>query len=168
MKRETDPLTGLYNRQLLQELLTWEVARADRHQLPLTMLILDIDHLKQVNDAYGHSVGDNLLKFFAAVLASSGRRGDFAFRSGGDEFSMLMPDTDLKGGLHVREKIRKRIGASGFIAALGLARNVSVTIAVCEYEGGAGRHTFMKRVEEALSRAKNDGDDGLSAVALPV
>ncbi|WP_252724257.1 GGDEF domain-containing protein [Vibrio hepatarius] len=107
-----DELTQLYNRRALEELLPTEVARAHRHDLPLSIVLLDIDHFKQVNDTYGHQVGDEVLRITGRVLKLHTRRDDLSFRYGGEEFMVLLPNTDIEKALIVAEKLREEIEES--------------------------------------------------------
>src|SRR5439155_1043739 len=96
-KANTDALTGIYNNRFFHEVLARQVARADRHLLPLAILMLDVDDFKRVNDVHGHMAGDAALKSLSGILQLSVRREDFVFRYGGDEFGIILPDTDLQG-----------------------------------------------------------------------
>ena len=156
-----DFVTGVNNTRFFNEVVTSELERADRHQLPLTILCIDVDHFRQVNDTYGHVAGNDVLKAVADLVRSSVRRTDLVFRFGGDEFTVLLPGTDLEGGLRVAEYIRHSIATSELLAAAG---PVTVTVAACEYELGESRRAFLARAEEALSRAKRDRDDGLNGL----
>src|SRR5262249_27305122 len=128
----TDSLTGVHNLRYLDKVLSWEVARADRWQLPLIMLMLDIDGFKRVNDMHGHVVGNTVLKSLAAILRSSVRPQDFVFRSGDDEFCVVLPGAHLNGGLQVRERILSRI--ENLDLPTGLSGKVTATVAVCQYK----------------------------------
>jgi len=160
----TDSLTGLHNLRYLDKVLSWEVVRADRWQLPLTMLMLDIDCFKRVNDMHGHLAGNTVLKSLAAILRSSVRPQDFVFRLGGDEFCIVLPSADLNGGLLVRERILNRIETANLLP--GLSEKVTVTISVCKYEAGLGPSHFVVRAKEALLRAKRDGHDDESSIPV--
>src|SRR5215510_11828160 len=132
----TDSLTGLHNLRYLDKVLSWEVVRANRWQLPLTMLMLDIDGFKRVNDMHGHVAGNTVLKSLAAILRSSVRPQDFVFRSGSDEFCIVLPGANLNGGLLVRERILSRIENLDLLT--GLSGKVTATVAVCQYQAGLG------------------------------
>jgi diguanylate cyclase (GGDEF)-like protein len=155
-----DFVTGVNNTRFFNEVVTSEIERADRHHLPLTILSIDIDHFRQVNDTYGHLAGNDVLKVVADVVRSSVRRTDLVFRSGGDEFTVLLPGTDGEGGRRVAEYIRHSIATSELVASAG---QITVTVAACEYQSGESRRAFLSRTAEALSRAKRDRD-GLDSV----
>jgi len=160
-----DHLTGLYNPRYLNKVLTEEIARAEDRHAPLTMLMLDIDDLKLVNGISGHIAGNRVLESVADIVRSSVRLNDFVFRSGGDEFVVLLPGIGLDLGLHIGENIRNTVGTS-FLALVG---KITATIAGCEYKAGEGPERFMTRLDDAMFRAKRGGeDDGLSSVWAPV
>src|SRR5499426_3054841 len=160
----TDSLTGVHNLRYLDKVLSWEVVRADRWQVPLIMLMLDVDGFKRVNDMHGHVVGNTVLKALAAILRSSVRPQDFVFRSGGDEFCIVLPGADLNGGLQVRERILTCIQTSDLLPHL--SEKVTATIGVCEYKVGLGRSHFVLRAKEALLRAKRDLHDDESGIPV--
>src|SRR5262249_49796984 len=153
----TDSLTGLHNLQYLEKVLSWEVVRADRWRLPLTMLMLDIDSFRRVNEMHGHLAGNTVLKSLAAILRSSVRPQDFVFRFGAHDFSPVLPGADLNGVLQVRKRILISIKTTYFFPPL--SKKLSATIGVCEYKVGLGRSHFVLRAKEALLRAKRDLHD---------
>ena len=155
----TDPLTGLYNRRYMESHADALVERAAARGKPLSVLIIDIDHFKAVNDTYGHEAGDDVLREFSDRLRSCIRGIDLACRHGGEEFVVVMPDTDLGVANKVAERIRRRVAAEPFPIERG-SRSVEVTISV----GLAGRigpqdkaALIMKRADAALYLAKRDG-----------
>jgi diguanylate cyclase (GGDEF)-like protein len=152
-----DYLTGVFNTRYLNKALIEEIARSDDHDTPLTMLMLDIDAFKRVNDTFGHLVGDDVLKSVAGILRSCVRSSDFVFRFGGDEFIVLLPGIGLDRGLHIANNIRDRIGTSSF----GLVCKITVTIAACEHETGEAPERFLARADQAMYRAKRGGDDDM-------
>jgi len=105
----TDSLTGLYSHSHSIERLHQEAANAKRYETPLTMMMLDIDLFKAVNDTYGHVAGDEVLKGVADIISSNVREGDIAGRYGGEEFILVLPNTPLDGGLAIAERIRRRV-----------------------------------------------------------
>jgi diguanylate cyclase (GGDEF)-like protein len=152
-----DFVTGVNNTRFFNEVVTSEIERADRHQLPLTILCIDIDHFRRVNDTYGHVAGNDVLKVVADVVRSSVRRTDLVFRSAGDMFTVLLPGTEGEGGRRVAEYIRHSIATSELLAFAG---QITVTVAACEYELGESRRAFLARAADALSRGKRDRDEG--------
>ena len=155
----TDALTGLYNRRYMESHADALVERAAARGKPLTVLIIDIDHFKAVNDTYGHDAGDDVLREFSDRLRSCIRGIDLACRYGGEEFVVVMPDTDLGIANKVAERIRRRVAAEAFPIDRG-SRNVEVTISI----GLASRigpqdnsALIMKRADAALYLAKRNG-----------
>ena len=163
----TDRLTGLFNRRFFDAMLLNEVSRATRHRVPLTMLLADLDHLKEVNEFHGHTFGDMVLKILASILGSSIRQEDIVARYGGDEFAILLPHTDLRGGQVLRDRIQDRIDTSDALSALGQQFKISITVGMCQYSGEA-KEIFIARAEQALSRAKRGGDDDELSVPVSV
>src|SRR5262249_32294182 len=139
---------------------------ADRHDYPLTMLLIDLDGIKHVNDMYGHVVGGRILRSVADLLRSSVRLADVVFRSGDDDFIVLLPFTDLSDSLDVRDRILRRAKTSTVLP--GRPAEVTMTIVMAQYEVGEGKESFITRIDEALFRAMRGGDDGLSSVWVPV
>jgi len=155
----TDALTGLYNRRYMESHADSLVERAAARGKPLSVLMVDIDHFKAINDTYGHNAGDDVLREFSDRLRSCIRGIDLACRHGGEEFVVVMPDTDLGVANKVAERIRRRIAGEPFPIERG-SRSVEVTISV----GLAGRigpqdscALIMKRADSALYRAKRNG-----------
>jgi diguanylate cyclase (GGDEF)-like protein len=165
-----DSLTGLYSSRLFQPMLACEIARAERYRTPLTILLLDIDDFKKVNDTYGHVIGNKVLKSLAAILQSSVRALDVIFRTGGSEFGILFPHTGREGAACVRDRIQSRLEASEWLHDLGLEAPVTVTTVLREYQVGETRD-FMSRAGDALDRAKrlkkNGDDDDSSSGPAP-
>lgn len=109
---ERDALTGLNNRRAFDERLEAEIARFDRYRRPFALVMMDIDHFKAVNDRYGHDAGDEVLRHVGRMIASSLRDVDVAARFGGEEFALLLPETDKSDAIEIAERIRRRIGAT--------------------------------------------------------
>ncbi|MFN6994825.1 MAG: diguanylate cyclase [Aquincola tertiaricarbonis] len=149
-----DALTGLPNRRAADERLQSEVARHRRSQLPLALLVLDIDHFKRVNDQHGHAVGDTVLAEVAQVLQRTLRTTDFVARTGGEEFIVLLPDTDAAGGLLAAEKLRAAVQAHP-IAAVGTV-TVSVGLAT-RAEAFRDAAAATHAADVALYSAKRSG-----------
>jgi len=160
-----DSLTRLYNVQFLHKVLAYETARADRYEVHLTMLLIDVNHLRQVNEVHGRDAGDKVLKDLGGVLQSTVRNVDFVFRFGGDEFAIVLPHTDLHGSSHVRRRIMDRLEPFDLPSKLG-AVNITVTIAASEYRRGSHFETLIREAEVAMMKAKGrDGDDTMGVPA---
>ncbi len=129
----TDPLTGLYNRRSMESLMEREVALAERHQRPLSLVMIDLDYFKQVNDAHGHAAGDHLLRSFADCVRMTLRKTDLAFRYGGDEFAVALPQTPIGQAQQVVQKLRQAFAAVDFSSAItGLDRQPTLSIGLAE------------------------------------
>src|SRR4051812_12798711 len=155
----TDALTGLYNRRYLESHLGALVEQASSRSKPLTVLVLDIDYFKSINDTHGHDAGDDVLREFAVRIRKSIRGIDLACRFGGEEFVVVMPETDLAVATMVAERLRRRIASEPFPIQQG-ARTVEVTISVgiaALRARDTAAATLLKRADQALYRAKREG-----------
>lgn len=163
----TDALTGLRNRRYLESHLETQVAEATAAGRPLTLLVVDIDHFKSINDNFGHAAGDEVLKEFSARLRTSIRGIDLACRHGGEEFVVVMPDTDKTVATVVAERIRRRIAGEPFLIRAG-GDTVDVTISIglaTLAEKDDAVTTLLKRADQALYRAKREGRNRVVADA---
>lgn len=154
----TDDLTGLYNRRYFDRHLNILLGKAQAQERELAVMILDIDHFKAVNDTYGHDAGDVVLREFSARVKRNIRGVDLACRFGGEEFVVLMPDTDTNNAELVAERVRQAIAEKPF--EIGALRPLSVTVSVgvSFNESGADTpETLIKRADVALYRAKREG-----------
>ncbi|MDX1464644.1 MAG: GGDEF domain-containing protein [Halomonas sp.] len=155
---QTDELTGLYNRRRLQEVADQEFVRRQRHPSPLSLMLLDLDHFKHVNDAYGHPVGDAVLSRFAETLQRQVRRLDTVARMGGEEFAVLLPDTDGRAARQLAERIRAATRAMPLPEEAGDHR-LTVSIGLTEARQGDGFEHLYSRADRRLYRAKEAGRD---------
>ena len=155
-KSFTDQLTQVGNRQALDKSLKLEISRANRHQLKLSVLMLDIDHFKHINDTYGHPVGDAVLRKVAKMLHQCLRHEDSLFRYGGEEFFMLLPATDLAGCHTLAERMREKIKSEA-IRAKQEKIQLTVSIGITEYQSKESREALIQRCDQALLQAKNQG-----------
>jgi len=152
----TDGLTKLHNHRFFQDHLTREIKRVDRAGEALSMLLIDIDDFKKLNDRFGHAAGDELLTRLAPILNAAIRETDLAARYGGEEFVILAPNTNLKGAYRLAEKVRTTIAESSFILDDSLRpMRVTVSIGVAQFAGN--RKRFFQKTDEALYRAKAAG-----------
>jgi diguanylate cyclase (GGDEF)-like protein len=159
----TDPLTGLSNYRYLKDSLRREVERASRFSHQLTVLALDLDHFKEVNDTYGHPAGDAVLAEFARRVRVEIREVDLAFRQGGEEFVVLLPETDAAGGAVVAERLGAAIRRTPVLVrsarsaqAVRIPVTVSIGIAVFPDHGATGA-AVLEAADDALYQAKSDG-----------
>jgi two-component system cell cycle response regulator len=154
----TDTLTGLYNRRYMESHIGTLLEQATTRGKPLTVLILDIDYFKAINDTHGHDAGDDVLREFAIRIRKSIRGIDLACRYGGEEFVVVMPETDLAVATMVAERLRRRIATEPFPIQQG-ARMIEVTISIGISALGADDNAanILKRADQALYRAKRDG-----------
>ena len=128
----TDSLTGLYNRQHLMAKLEAERVRAERYDRPLSVMLIDLDHFKQVNDGHGHLAGDAVLISAATVIRNTLRETDFVGRYGGEEFLVVLPETELKGALDLAERLRRAMADTGHMLPDGNVLEVTCSIGVAE------------------------------------
>lgn len=152
-----DPLTDLYNRRHFAEQLDTEIARALRHGRPLSLCIIDVDLFKPVNDTYGHIAGDGVLKQMSAILRSQVRREDVAARIGGEEFAVLLPETDLDGAREFAEQFRGAVAGTLFHPG-GVPQHITVSVGIAQVRPERGdRSRLMQAADSALYRAKDEG-----------
>lgn len=153
----TDPLTGAANRRELMHRVEQEIARASRHSAPLSLLMADLDHFKQINDEYSHHVGDDVLREFVRLAGDCLRPSDLLGRIGGEEFAVLLPDTDLSEARVVAERIRQAL-EQHVIQADANALSITVSIGVAEHQSGKERvEDLFNRADEQLYFAKQHG-----------
>jgi diguanylate cyclase (GGDEF)-like protein len=155
----TDGLTGLYNRRSLDSLLEREVALAGRHALPLSVVMIDMDEFKQINDAHGHAAGDHMLRAFADCVRITLRKTDLAFRYGGDEFVIALPQTQVTQAQQVVQKLRQAFSSVDFSSAIARLENQpTLSIGVAERSVAHNIVTLsalMAAADAALYEAKN-------------
>lgn len=157
-----DELTQLYNSRHFYELLSSEVYRFNRYQRPLSLLMMDIDHFKNYNDTYGHLEGDRILSDIGGMIRKSLRAMDTAYRYGGEEFMVILPETGAKEAITVAERIHDEIRE---IKNDGL-RSGSITMSsgVTEYAYGETIYNFIRRVDKAMYLSKENGRDMISVL----
>jgi two-component system cell cycle response regulator len=154
----TDPLTGCLNRRALVEKLEQEVERANRYDFPVTVLMIDLDRFKLVNDTRGHLVGDAVLRQLGELLRAEVRSVDLVARYGGEEFVVLLPNTATDGGVSFAERLRLRVERHDFAGGLAaLAVTVSIGVATYPAHPGETVEELLAAADGALYRAKHDG-----------
>jgi len=151
-----DDLTGFFNRTHLMDLIETESNRAVRTGSVFSLAMIDIDKFKNINDTYGHQTGDYVLKTFAAVIRSILRKADFCGRYGGEEFLIVLTETDLQAAKIFAERIRDCVEKSLF-PSLGPDTRVTVSIGLTVYKMQENIERTISRADEALYRAKNGG-----------
>lgn len=163
----TDGLTGLYNRRYMEGHLATLVEDSANTGKPVALLLFDIDYFKSVNDTYGHQAGDEVLKEFANRISENVRGIDLACRLGGEEFVVVMPDTDLAYGMAVAERLRQCVAARAFrVGEADLTLDVTVSIGIAVTEGPKDTASkLLGRADQGLYRAKRDGRNRVVAEA---
>ena len=155
----TDALTGLFNRRYMESHLGTLIEQAIVRGKPLTALVIDIDYFKSINDTHGHDAGDDVLREFALRIKRSIRGIDLACRCGGEEFVIVMPETDMAVAAMVAERLRRRIAADPFVIQQGAGSvPVTISIGIAALRGkDDSAAALVKRADQALYRAKRDG-----------
>ena len=159
MVADTDELTGLYNRRLFFGHIQREIYGSDRYGHPLSLLFLDIDDFKSYNDQYGHSEGDRVITSVAHILYNESRKTDTCYRMGGEEFAVLLPNTDLREACSVAERIRNRVVSSPFRPGEDgqCAVFKTVSIGAAEWKSGVTDTKLLNLADQAMYEAKNHG-----------
>lgn len=154
----TDGLTGLFNHRHFQERLSQEFNRLDRFSEPISLLLIDIDYFKKVNDTYGHPVGDAVLKGVADKIRNTVRTIDIPARYGGEEFAVILLNTDAKGAMNMAERLRKTVMNTEF-SSEQKTFHVTISIGISTYAEGIkeGREEFIERADKSLYHAKRNG-----------
>lgn len=152
-----DALTQLLNRRYLDTIISREINFSRKNRAPLSLLAIDADYFKRINDKHGHAAGDLALQFIGEVLLECVRGSDYAFRIGGEEFLLLLVDSDLSRAQEIAEKIRQRVQETAIRTALGSSFNFTVSIGCSLYDGHPDYQRFLDAADAALYAAKNNG-----------
>ena len=158
----TDDLTRLYNSRYMNQVLRRETKRASRSGRPMSLLFIDMDGFKQVNDVHGHLCGSKALVEAAALIRSCARETDVVARFGGDEFSLILPDTGRDGAVSVATRIRERIGEHMFLKTDGLTVRLTASVGVATLPDVAGSaEELIRAADKAMYRVKGAGKNGI-------
>jgi diguanylate cyclase (GGDEF)-like protein/PAS domain S-box-containing protein len=149
----TDILTGAYNRTVFDEIITREMERVKRYNKSLSVTLFDIDHFKKVNDMFGHNVGDYVLKKIATIVKKTIRNVDYFIRWGGEEFVIILAETDKKQAYVLAERIRTGIEKFNF----NKAAKITISCGVAEFKKEDTKNTLIKRADDAMYKAKRNG-----------
>jgi diguanylate cyclase (GGDEF)-like protein len=163
-----DPLTGLYNRRQFESLARAELGRSQRYMRPCSFLMSDIDHFKQVNDTFGHEMGDWVLKTVATILATARREADVVARFGGEEFVIMLPETTPEAAAMVAERIRSMVAANS-MAIEDATLNVTISAGVGEVTASsASIEAVLRDADRALYEAKQTGRNRVCVAKQPL
>lgn len=158
-----DDLTTAFNRRYMEIHLSEEVERARRYGHSFSMLFLDLDHLKSVNDRYGHTCGSQVLREIAQLIAKHLRKSDKIFRFGGDEFVVTLPETETDGALRVAHRLRRAVKSFQFLAEQGLDVTLTASFGVATFpKDGTTTEDLLRRADEAMYRVKDTKRDGIA------
>jgi len=158
----TDGLTKLYNSRSFYSQLETEVDRFNRYKHPLALLLLDLDHFKEYNDSYGHLEGDKILVRFSQIIKSCLRTNDSAYRYGGEEFTVILPETAGPEANTVAQRIRSSLEAERFSPGNGQDVQITISIGVTEYQEKEELSTFIQRADKAMYVSKQNGRNKVS------
>lgn len=160
-----DSLTGALSRPAYLEQAEKELARTRRYHRPLSLMMIDIDHFKSINDNYGHAAGDHVLQIFVEAIQEVIRSTDFLGRVGGEEFALLLPDTSLNSASYLAERVRERITKYPYLAG-DMLIEVTASLGVAEYQtSDKDIKSLLKRADEALYKAKESGRNRVTLAA---
>jgi len=154
----SDALTGLANKRAFTNALKREISRSKRSALPVSLMMMDVDHFRQFNEAYGHPVGDEVLRRVGSVIRDSVRESDFAARYGGEEFVVILPETDANAAMVVAERVRSSLEASRVNTehgALGVTTSIGIATSTSEHTLKAA--ALISSADGALYKAKRAG-----------
>jgi diguanylate cyclase (GGDEF)-like protein len=160
----TDPLTGLLNRRAFTQNLEVAINQWVRHHRPFVLILGDVDYFKLINDRFGHLVGDQVLKLLADRVRTSLRRSDLAFRTGGEEFAIILMETDLQAGAEVADKLRRRIDENPILLETGQSVFPTVSFGVGTPADHQDTNGLFRVVDEALYIAKHKGRNRIEVV----
>jgi diguanylate cyclase (GGDEF)-like protein len=154
-----DPLTGVYNRGAMEVMIEREVGLARRYRSPLSLIFMDIDCFKSINDTYGHMIGDEVIREFVRCVNDKMRTTDILFRYGGDEFVAILPNTTLEGAEQLAGRIREAVANSIRLTRIGRGMKITTSIGISSLESRETAQRLLDRADRSLNLAKQDGRD---------
>ncbi len=158
----TDDLTKLFNSRYLNLYLSREIKRCKRHGIPLSIIFLDLDGFKGINDQYGHLAGSGTLTEVGSILAEGIRESDILARYGGDEFVAVLPETPASGAVVIAERLRCSIAENSFLKSLGLAARISASFGIASYPDHAlTPEALIQKADQAMYRVKERDKNGI-------
>lgn len=161
-----DALTNLLNRKYLHVIMNREISFARKNNTGLSILAVDIDHFKNINDTYGHDVGDIVLQNIALLMQNQIRGSDYIFRTGGEEFLLIFPDIHIEQALHLAEKLRNKVQLEEIVINNSIKLHITVSIGVAEHSGHPDYIRLLKSADLALYNAKQTGRNKISRHAI--
>jgi diguanylate cyclase (GGDEF)-like protein len=165
LQARTDSLTGVANHRAFHETLSREIARADRNKSECALVIIDIDDFKRINDTFGHQVGDAVIKDLSERIITMVRKGDTFARQGGEEFSLILPDTSLEGAKIMADRVCKKISASPFVfAQTSVLYTISLGFSIYNGANPRTKDALIADADKALYLSKNSGKNMVSIV----
>ncbi len=162
----TDSLTGLYNVRYLHDIAKKEILRAEENNLPLSLIMADVDNFKLYNDKWGHKSGDKILQKIAEIIRTSARENDSSCRYGGEEFSLILPETDISEAAEVANRIRMRFESASYMD--NRLKGTTVSLGVALYKSGENVDELIERADKALYLAKHNGKNRVEISREPV
>lgn len=163
----SDPLTGVYNRAMLETTVVREVGLARRHKNPLSIIMMDIDHFKAINDSHGHLAGDEVIKILTTLVARCIRGTDILARYGGDEFVVVLSNTDLGGALVLAERIRSAVQEAQCFSPAGADIAATISVGVAKFSTDQSADALLLAADEALYDAKRGGRNCVKSAISP-
>lgn len=160
----TDGLTKLYNSRHFYNQLETEVDRCNRYKNSLSLILMDIDHFKRYNDTYGHLKGDKVLAKIGKIIKGCLRKNDSAYRYGGEEFTLILPETPIDGAFSVAQRIQKTVEKTIFEPIGGITVFVTISIGITEYIQEEDITTFIQRADQAMFTSKNNGRNLITSI----
>lgn len=160
----TDGLTRLYNSRYFYTQIDMEIDRQNRYLHPLSLLLLDIDDFKAYNDTFGHLDGDKVLMRLGKIIKSCLRTMDSAYRYGGEEFTVILPETSVNEAVTVASRIQSRLSDENFVSMTGTQSTITLSIGVTEYHPGEDVSVFIQRADKAMYQSKEKGKNTITVL----